>query len=223
MATVTNTIVLPNGDAPTSAAVEIELVASDTLTAHAAGWVTATGETVLAVARPTVTAGAWSVDLTPNDDVTPSGTVYRVREYADRLRYTHYIDVPSGGGELFDLVTDPPGAIDATGLAAHAASTTAHGLGGANVSDAQLKAWVLAGAFAMTAVTRDYLGIVSSATVAWPDGSAGTFTSTSKNLVWLTVDAFTVSHATSGKTATQPAVTRNSDGLTTTQPAVTVA
>jgi hypothetical protein len=221
MATVTNTIKLPDGSAPSHAAAVVELVASTS--GRAAGWIIASDRTILSTARPTVTAGAWTADLTPNVDITPSGTVYKITETVDRLQYVHYIEVGSGGGSVFDLLTDPPGSIDATGLSAHAASATAHGLGGANVSDAQLKAWTLAGAFAMTAITRDYLGVVSSATVTWPDGSDGTFTSTSTNLAWLTVDAFTVSHAASGKTATQPAVTRSVDGQVTAQPAVTVA
>ena len=221
MATVANTVKLPDGSTPDRVDVVIELVASTT--GKAAGWITATDVTLEAVVRPTVTNGAWTASLTPNDQIDPAGSVYKVTEYVDKTRYTHYIEVGSGGGSVFDLLTDPPGSIDATGLSAHAASATAHGLGGANVSDAQLKAWTLAGAFAMTAITRDYLGVVSSATVTWPDGSDGTFTSTSTNLAWLTVDAFTVSHAASGKTATQPAVTRSVDGQVTAQPAVTVA
>ena len=109
MATVTNTIKLPGEITPTHAAVEIELVASTT--AAAAGWVTATDITILSKYRPTVTDGEWSADLTPNADITPSGTVYRITEYADRHRYVHYIEVGSGGGSVFDLLVDQPGSL----------------------------------------------------------------------------------------------------------------
>lgn len=109
MATVTNTIKLPDGTAPTHAAAEIELVASTT--SRAAGWVTATDVTVLSISRPAVTAGAWSASLTPNADITPSGTVYKVTEYADRHRYIHYIEVGSGGGSVFDLLVDAPASL----------------------------------------------------------------------------------------------------------------
>ena len=135
MATVTNTIRLPGGIAPTSAAVEIELVASTT--AKAAGWVTATDVTILATYRPTVTSGAWTADLTPNADITPSGTVYKVTEYADRHRYIHYIEVGSGGGSVFDLLVDPPASVATAALTSHIADTAdAHDASAISVADA---------------------------------------------------------------------------------------
>lgn len=106
MATVTNTIVLPDGSAPSHAAVEIELVASTT--SRAAGWISATDETILSLVRPTVTAGEWTADLTPNANIDPAGTVYKVTEYADRHRYVHHISVSSAGGTVHDLLVDPP-------------------------------------------------------------------------------------------------------------------
>ena len=221
MATVTNTIKLPDGTAPSYAAVVIELVASTT--SRAAGWITASDTTILSVARPTVTAGAWSASLTPNADITPSGTVYKVTETADKVRYIHYIEVGSGGGSVFDLLVDAPASLASAALATHMASETAHGLGGADVSDAQLKGWAEAGAFEMTSTTLDSDDVISAAVLKWPDGSAGTFTTTTRNDTWLAVDAYTASHTTSGKTVTQAAVTRNSNGAVTTKPALTVA
>lgn len=109
MATVTNTIKLPDGSSPTHAAAVIELVASTTT--RAAGWVTATDVTILSKVRPTVTNGAWTASLTPNADITPSGTVYRITETADRQQYVHYISVGSGGGSVFDLLVDPPASL----------------------------------------------------------------------------------------------------------------
>lgn len=221
MATVTNTIKLPDGTSPDFAAVEIELVAADS--GHAAGWITATDITVLSIARPTVTAGAWSAALTPNDDIDPSGTVYRINEYAGRLRYTHYIDVPTGGGTVHDLLVDAPAALTSAALTVHAALTTAHGLGGASVSDAQLKGWVSGEGYQLTAITRNANGTPTTATALWPDGSAGVFTATTINATFATVDAYTITHTTSSKTVTQTAVTRDSAGAVTVKPALTVA
>lgn len=122
MATVTNTIKLPDGTAPSYAAVVIELVASTT--GRAAGWVTANDNTILSTSRPTVTAGAWSADLTPNANITPSGTVYKVTETADKVRYIHYIEVDSDGGSVFDLLTDAPATVESSALAAHKAQAS---------------------------------------------------------------------------------------------------
>lgn len=95
--------------------------------------------------------------------------------------------------------------------------------GGAGASAAVLKAWAEGGDYELTAVTVDSDEVITTATVKWPDGSAGTFTTTTKNTTWLSVDAYTISHTTSGKTVTQTAVTRNSNGTVTTKPALTVA
>ncbi|MCA1806751.1 MAG: hypothetical protein LC687_02645 [Actinobacteria bacterium] len=95
--------------------------------------------------------------------------------------------------------------------------------GGANVSDARLIEWTAGEDYETTGITRDSDGVVTTATVEWPDGSAGTFTTVTKNDIWLCVDAYTVSHTDSGDTVTQSAVTRNSAGEVTTKPALTVA
>ena len=83
--------------------------------------------------------------------------------------------------------------------------------------------WTASGAYSLTSATRDSDGVITTATVSWPDGSAGTFTRTVKNPTYLTIDAFTVTHAGSGKTVTQPAVTRASNGNVTAQPTLTIA
>jgi len=95
--------------------------------------------------------------------------------------------------------------------------------GGATVTDARLKEWVSGEDYELTAITYDADGVVTTATVKWPDGSAGTFTTTTKNSTWLAVDAYTISHTASGKTVTQAAVTRDGSGLVTVKPALTVA
>lgn len=152
MAIVTNTIKLPGGVTPTSAACEIELVASTTT--KAAGWVTATDVTILATYRPTVAAGAWTADLTPNADISPTGTVYRINEYANGKRYTHYIEVGSGGGTVHDLLVDAPASLATAGSEAFTTAAVATHAG------------LTAGAHAATAVTvADSAGYFSGATV----------------------------------------------------------
>ena len=96
-------------------------------------------------------------------------------------------------------------------------------MGGAQANDQTLKEWAEGGDLEFTVATYDSDGVLSSATVKWPDGSAGTFTRTSKNTTWLAVDAYTISHTDSGKTVTQTAVTRGTDGSITAKPALTVA
>lgn len=89
--------------------------------------------------------------------------------------------------------------------------------------DATIIGWAASGAYSLTSATRDSDGVITNATVSWPDGSAGTFTRTTKNATFLTIDAYTVTHTDSGKTVTQSAVTRDSSGNVTAQPALTVA
>jgi hypothetical protein len=95
--------------------------------------------------------------------------------------------------------------------------------GGAGTSPARLIEWTEAEAYELTAITRDANGVVTSATVRWPDASAGTFTATTINSTWLGIDAYTVTHTLSGHTVTQAAVTRNADGDVITKPALTVS
>ena len=88
--------------------------------------------------------------------------------------------------------------------------------------DTTIIGWAASGAYSLTSATRDSDGVITTATVSWPDGSAGTFTRTTKNATFLTIDAYTVTHADSGKTVTQSAVTRDSSGNVTAQPALTI-
>lgn len=90
-------------------------------------------------------------------------------------------------------------------------------------SDALLKAWAEGGDYEATSITRDSDGVVTTATVKWPDGSAGTYTMTAKNSTWLCADSYTISHSDSGQTVTQASVSRNAAGEVTTKPALTVA
>jgi hypothetical protein len=95
--------------------------------------------------------------------------------------------------------------------------------GGVYVNDQRLKEWVSAEAFEIVAATYGVDGVLDSAIVKWPDGSAGVLTVTATNLSFMTVDAFTATHTLSGKTVTQPTVTRDAGGRVTVKPALTVA
>ena len=88
--------------------------------------------------------------------------------------------------------------------------------------NASLSAWALSSAFSITSATRDSDGVIATASVAWPDGSTGAFTRTTKNSTFLTIDAYTVTHTFSGKTVTQSAVTRDASGSVTAQPALAI-
>lgn len=84
-------------------------------------------------------------------------------------------------------------------------------------------AWTVAESFAMDALTYDGLGILSGATVTWPDGASGTLTVLTVNDDWLVPDSFRITHVQDGVTitVTQDPVTRDEDGNVTEQPTPT--
>lgn len=92
-----------------------------------------------------------------------------------------------------------------------------------NVSDAALIEWTEGADYEMLSITWDGDGVISSATVKWPDGSSGTFTRNTKNTTWLAIDAYEISHTNSGKTVVQSDYTRDSDGFVITKPALTIS
>lgn len=85
-----------------------------------------------------------------------------------------------------------------------------------------LRAWAASTAFTLTGATRDVDDLVTTSTVSWPDGSGGTFTLLVKDSTHLAINSFSVTHTDSGKTITQPTVTRNTSGAVTAQPALVV-
>lgn len=98
-------------------------------------------------------------------------------------------------------------------------------VGGVDADDETLKAWAESRAYETTATTYNgtYTEVIASATVKWPDGSAGTLTVDTINSTWRKIDAYHITHTASGKTVTQAAVTRNANGDVTVKPALTVA
>lgn len=94
---------------------------------------------------------------------------------------------------------------------------------GALTQSQALKEWASAESYQPSGtISRDASEVVTSCAVVWPDGSTGTFTTTS-NSVDGAVDSYTITHTTSGLTVTQAAVTRDAAGVVTTKPALTVA
>ncbi len=83
--------------------------------------------------------------------------------------------------------------------------------------------WTESEAYQMLSTTWDSDGVISSATVKWPDGSSGTFSRVAKNSTWLAIDSYDITHTDSGKTVSQSSVTRDSDGLVTTKPELTIS
>lgn len=91
--------------------------------------------------------------------------------------------------------------------------------GGAGISDEVLK---MEG-YHMTSITYDSDEVIVSATVIWPDGSGGVFTTVEVDSEELLINSYTVTHTVSGKTVTQPTITRDAAGNPSVIPAKTVA
>ena len=153
--------------------------------------------------------------------------------------YNH-TDIGVGAGANASTINTPLGTLDAaignlasltttakTSTVAALNELAANVLVGASVAALTLKAWTEAEAYEITAVTYDSDGVPATATVKWPDGSAGVWTltpTTGKNATWLAVDGYSITHITSGKTVTQGTVTRDANsGQVTAKPALTVA
>lgn len=66
-------------------------------------------------------------------------------------------------------------------------------------------------------------GIVESASIRWSDNSDGGITFGGWNAKELCFDAWVATHADSGKTVTQPTVTRNNNGEIITQPEIIIS
>lgn len=119
-------------------------------------------------------------------------------------------------GDYFDEATAYTAAADddVTG------STTPVGL-----SDARLLEMAAGAAYQLTARTLDSDNVITSATVAWPDGGTGTYTLLVKNSTFLLADSYRITHVNDGltRTVTQPTVTRNADGEITVMPALVVS
>lgn len=93
-----------------------------------------------------------------------------------------------------------------------------------------LAEWTEGWNYEILSATYDVNDIIATGVVKWPDESFGTYTTTTANPTYSTVDAYTITYilnknvgAGSGiLTVTQAAVTRNSAGNMTVKPALVV-
>lgn len=88
-----------------------------------------------------------------------------------------------------------------------------------------LIAWTLAEAFVLSPVGRDANDAITTASVVWPDGATGTFTTDTASATFAgSIDAYHITYVWGGgsKTITQAAVTRDAGGAVTVQPTPTV-
>lgn len=90
---------------------------------------------------------------------------------------------------------------------------------------ANLLAWALAQSFQLVSATRDANGAITTASIVWPDGAVGVFTTDTASTAFPgAIDAWHATYVgTPTKTVTQPAVTRDANGAVTAQPAITIS
>lgn len=110
-------------------------------------------------------------------------------------------------------------AVIATEAAAEAEATV-----GAS-SNIQILNWAYVQSFAITSATRNSNDVITTASIIWPDGATGTFTTDTINTTYNAIDAWHATHILDAvtKTVTQTAVTRNSNGAVTAQPVITIS
>lgn len=93
--------------------------------------------------------------------------------------------------------------------------------------DTSILAWAYAESYRLVSATRDSNGAITTASIIWPDGATGTFTTDTASTAFPgAIDAYHVTHTLDSVTTTytQPAVTRDATtGAVTAQPAITVS
>ena len=107
----------------------------------------------------------------------------------------------------------------------HIADSMEIAAGGADVSAARLRTWALTGALSASSVTRNANGVITAATVTWPDNRAGTLATThgypfgsvtpdTSSAGWVAPQIITITHAASSQTVSIT-TTRNVNGEAT--------
>lgn len=102
--------------------------------------------------------------------------------------------------------------------------------GGADATAAALRAWAAAESFRASSITRNANGVITDATLTWPDGSAGVLETThgypigsatpnTTEAGWVAPQIITITHVDSSQTVTIT-TTRNTSAEAT---AVTIA
>lgn len=95
----------------------------------------------------------------------------------------------------------------------------------ANAAAYELATWAYAQTFRLVSANRDANGAITTATIKWPDGASGVFTTDVASTAFPgAIDAWHATYlGTTTKTVTQPAVTRDANGAVTAQPAITIS
>lgn len=90
---------------------------------------------------------------------------------------------------------------------------------------ALLLSWAYNQTFQLVSGARDSNGALTSATIKWPDGINGVFTTDVASTAFPgAIDAWHATYlGTTTKTVTQPLVTRDANGAVTVQPAITIS
>ncbi|MFM0226172.1 hypothetical protein [Paraburkholderia dipogonis] len=86
--------------------------------------------------------------------------------------------------------------------------------------------WAYASAFRLVSATRDANAAIVTASIVWPDGATGTFTTDTASTAFPgAIDAWhaTYINGVISHTVTQTAVTRDATGAVTAQPAITIS
>lgn len=83
---------------------------------------------------------------------------------------------------------------------------------GSASSESMLIQWTTEEAYRMISVVMNATGHVQSATVRWPDGSGGVFTTLSFSSEHKAIDSFQITHVQSGRRVFQPKIVRDSGG-----------
>lgn len=90
----------------------------------------------------------------------------------------------------------------------------------------RILAWAYTNAFQLVSATRDANGAITTASIVWPDGATGTFTTDVLSTAFPgAIDAWHATYVLGNvtQTVTQPAVTRDANGAVTVQPAITIS
>jgi len=92
-------------------------------------------------------------------------------------------------------------------------------------SNSQILGWAYVQSFSVISATRNANNVITTASIVWPNGATGTFTTDTINTTFNAIDAWHATHILGvvTKTVTQTAVTRNASGAVTAQPAITLA
>jgi len=92
-------------------------------------------------------------------------------------------------------------------------------------SEGRLLPWAYNQTFQLVSAARDANGAITTASIVWPDGTAGVFTTDTASTAFPgAIDAWHATYlGTTTKTVTQPAVTRDANGAVTVQPAITIS